>query len=154
MSRRVKPSRVTPVSTVSFAIRAEPRLEGRRCGTLKADVRHGQFTDRLPSREFTRGTTPRSARGTPCGISHAPVGSCGFKSGIGEANAKVSLSAISLVLLSGVTLLAAVVQSTVGFGFTLLAVSFFLRSVTTRPPPRTILTPSSCAALFPPVSLG
>ncbi len=33
---------------------------------------------------------------------------------------------ISLVLLSGVTLLAAVVQGTVGFGFTLLAVSFFL----------------------------
>ncbi len=36
------------------------------------------------------------------------------------------MSAISLVLLSGVTLLAAVVQSTVGFGFTLLAASFFL----------------------------
>ena len=33
---------------------------------------------------------------------------------------------INLVLLSGVTLLAAVVQGTVGFGFTLLAVSFFL----------------------------
>ena len=33
---------------------------------------------------------------------------------------------INLVLLSGVTLLAAVVQSTLGFGFTLLAVSFFL----------------------------
>lgn len=36
------------------------------------------------------------------------------------------MSVISLVLLSAVTLLAAVVQSTVGFGFTLLAVSFFL----------------------------
>ena len=36
------------------------------------------------------------------------------------------MSVTSLVLLSAVTLLSAVVQSTVGFGFTLLAVSFFL----------------------------
>ncbi len=43
----------------------------------------------------------------------------------GAAN-RFAKSVISLVLLSGVTLLGAVIQSTVGFGFTLLAVSFFL----------------------------